>query len=542
MSRFPLSGGSCPAMRFVGLVLAAMVFAGPLPALAQAAPQVQPAPAPKPQLGMNLAGPADWNTELPFVDVFRMSRPWISQQKGKPWGKGPDLELDEHGWVKRLEPDCWAETLMCTIDGGHYPGGKYTVLYQGQGRLEFNNAKVVSDRPGRIVIEPNPSNGAIFLRLVQTAPNDYVRNIRVVMPGFEDRYEKQPFHPAFLERWRGVACFRFMDWMETNGSGVRTWSDRPTPADATFSANGVPLEWMIDLCNRQQAHAWFCMPHQADDDFVQRFAQMVKDRLDPKLRVYVEYSNEVWNSQFPQARYSWEKAKELGLGPPERPWEGGGMYYAKRSVEIFKIWEQVFGGAERLVRVLAWQAGNTWWMDRIVLSYQDAYQHADALAIAPYITLNVPLEGKDVTAGEVAGWSLEQLLDRVENQCLPIAVKKIRDSKTMADKYGLLLVAYEGGQHLVGVAGGENNQRMTDLFHAANAHRRMGDVYREYFQAWTEIGGDLFCHFSSVARWSKWGSWGIVQYYDDDLAGSPKFMATMRWGRQCGQPVYLPGE
>ena len=72
---------------------------------------------------------------------------------------------------------------------------------------------------------------------------------------------------------------------------------------------------------------------------------MVKEQLDPERKVYVEYSNEVWNSLFPQTRYSWEKAKELGLGPKERPWEGGGMYYAQRSVEIFKIWEEVFGGA-----------------------------------------------------------------------------------------------------------------------------------------------------------------------------------------------------
>ena len=34
----------------------------------------------QPRLGINLNGPADWNTELPFVDVFRLSRPWISQR------------------------------------------------------------------------------------------------------------------------------------------------------------------------------------------------------------------------------------------------------------------------------------------------------------------------------------------------------------------------------------------------------------------------------------------------------------------------------
>ena len=100
-----------------------------------------------------------------------------------------------------------------------------------------------------------------------------------------------------------------------------------------------------------------------------------------------------------------------------------------------------------------------------------------------------------------------------------------------------MLLAYEGGQHMVGVAGGENNEAMTELFQAANAHPRMGEIYEQYFAAWTAAGGDLFCYFSSVGRWSKWGSWGIMQHYDDDAAKSPKFMATMRWARKCGQAV-----
>ena len=64
---------------------------------------------------MNLSGPADWNTELPFVDVFRLSRTWISQKEGQPWGKGPELKVDEHGWIKQLEEGCFAETPLCTI-------------------------------------------------------------------------------------------------------------------------------------------------------------------------------------------------------------------------------------------------------------------------------------------------------------------------------------------------------------------------------------------------------------------------------------------
>ena len=501
----------------------------------------QPMPQPKARLGMNLSGPADWNTELPFVDVFRLSRRWVSQKEGAGWGKGPELNLDEHGWVTRLQPGCWAETPLCTIDGGHYPAGHYTVLYEGQGEIEFwGAASVVSGEPGRMTIEVDPDRGGFFLRLKRTDPDDYVRNIRVIMPGFEDAYRDNPFHPKFLKRWEGIACFRFMDWMHTNGSAIEHWSDRPTPEIATFSDRGVALELMIDLCNRQQADAWFCMPHLADDDFVWRFARMVRDQLDPGRKVYIEYSNEVWNGQFPQTRYSWEKAKELGLGPAERPWEGGGMFYAKRSVEIFKIWADVFRGTQRLVRVIAWQAGNTYWMNNIVLPHSSAFEYADAIAIAPYVSMNVPAEGKEPTAEEVAGWSLDRVFDHMENVSLPRAIRAMEATEEVAERHNLALVAYEGGQHMVGVGGGQDNETLTRLLHEANRDARMGGIYRRYYDAWQAAGGDLFCHFSSIGRWSKWGSWGLMEYYDDNPRDYPKFQATMQWAEKQGQAVNAP--
>ena len=85
-----------------------------------------------------------------------------------------------------------------------------------------------------------------------------------------------------------------------------------------------------------------------------------------------------------------------------------------------------------------------------------------------------------------------------------------------------------------------SNEAMTRLFHAANRDPRMGAIYQKYYDAWTAEGGDLFCYFASTGAWSKWGSWGILQWFDDDPAKSPKFMATMRWARQCGQRVNIP--
>jgi hypothetical protein len=499
------------------------------PVRAQAAP-------PRPRLGMNLNGPADWNSELPFVDVFRLSRAWISQRKGAGWGQGPALALDERGWVARLEPDCWAETPLCTIEGGHYPAGDYTVLYDGEGVIEFwNAAAVTSSAPGRMVIRVDPSKGAIFLRLMRTNPDNYIRNIRVIMPGFEQTYASDPWHPAFLNRWQGVACLRFMDWMMTNGSQVRTWGDRPKLDDATCTTRGVPLELMIDLANRLQADPWFCMPHLADDGYVRSFAQTVKERLQPDLHVYVEYSNEVWNGMFPQSRYAGEEGRRLGFA--EKPWEAAWRYAAYRSVQVFPIWSEVFGGTARLVRVLPTQAANAYVSEQIV-SFQDAYRQADALAIAPYIACNVSPNGKPSVA-EAEGWTVDQALDYMEQVALPQSVSWIKAQKQVADKYGLELIAYEGGQHMVGVAGGENSERLTALLQAANRSPRMGEIYGRHYEAWTQAGGDLFCYFSSVGTWTKWGSWGILQHYDDDPAASPKFIATMQWARRCGQQVSL---
>ncbi len=493
---------------------------------------------PRPRLGINLAGPADWNTELPFVDVFRMSRPWISQQEGKRWGQGPPLHLDDYGWVKSLEPNGWAETLMCTIENGRYPSGRYVVLYRGEGTLAFaGSARIVDERPGRIVIDVDSSRGPIFLQLRKTNPADYIRDIRVIMPGFESTYEQNPFHPVFLKRWQGISCFRFMDWMETNGSQIRTWAERPTLQHATFALRGVALEWMIELCNRQKADAWFCMPHQADDDFVRQFARMVCEKLDPELKVYIEYSNEVWNAIFAQHRFAAEEGQQRGFG--ERPWEAAWRYTAYRSMQIFRIWEEEFGGRDRLVRVLPSQAANPYVSEQI-LKFRDAYHHADALAIAPYISMNIPPDGDKLRAEDVAGWTLDQLLDYVESRSLPEAIRWMKQQKEVADRYGLKLIAYEAGQHLVGVGGAENNEKLTQLLLAANRHPRMGEIYRKYYDAWEAIGGDLLCHFSSVSRWSKWGSWGLLEYFDEDESASPKFLATLRWAHRLGQRVVLP--
>lgn len=511
------------------LLAASAVLPFSLPACAQ-----QPA-ASGSRFGINLSGPpADWNAEQAFVNVFRMSRPWISQANGAQWGKGPPLDLDEHGWVRRLERGSSAETLICNINGGHYPGGRYTVLFDGDGDIAFTGrARRVSRDPGRIVIDVD-SNGGFGLRIDSTDPDDYIRNIRVMMPGFEDATDADPFRPDFLERWRGVAALRFMDWMDTNNSEIASWSERPTARHATFAERGVDVETMVRLANELDAEPWFCMPHLADDDYVRNFARVVAEQLNPHLRAWVEYSNEVWNAQFRQHRDAARRAEQLGISGES--WVAAWRYTGYRSKQIFDLWESEFGGTERLVRVLASQAPVPFISEQ-VLGFRDAYKSADVLAIAPYITCIAQPSGDGLTVATAEKWSVDQALDYVEQRSLPSAIEWMDSQKAVADRHGLKLAAYEAGQHLVGVLGAENNEAITNLFKAANAHPRMGDIYRRYYEAWERIGGDLLCAFNSVDSWSKFGSWGLMQYTDDDPAASPKYAASVAWARELGQSM-----
>jgi hypothetical protein len=479
-----------------------------------------PAPGGTP-LGINLAAVTDYSTELPFTDVFRMSRPWLSQAEGKPWGEGGRLALDPHGWVTNLAPGQFAETLVFTDDGRQAPAGTYTCLYDGRGELEFAQAaRAVERRPGRVTVAVAPGVGPVSVRVTRTDPADPLRNLRLLRP---DTDVAQPFDPAFLRRWSRFTVLRFMEWQRTNNSKLVRWEDRTKPDDATQAGpNGASVELMVDLANALPADPWFCMPHAAGDDFVRRFARLVKERLQPGRRVYVEFSNECWNGAFAQAQFCEDRGKALGLST--NGFEGQLRYYSQRSVEVFRLWEEEFGGRERLVRVLAAQAANPW-TGKTVLDWQGAAENADAVAVAPYFG---NATGDPKAAERTAALTVGQLLDACR-ESIRANRKNVDAYAAEARKRNLRLVAYEGGQHLVGRGGAENNALLTRLFTEANRDAQMADLYREDLEQWRDCGGGLFCAFSSMGRPSKWGSWGVLEEPDLDVKSAPKYRALLEF-------------
>ena len=477
-------------------------------------------------LGNNVTGIDDWTTQWPFVDAFKISRPWISQHKDAAWGQGGALHLTPSGGIASLAPEQYADTVIFDDGVGHYPSGQYVLLYNGQATINFlfGSASVVSQTPGRMVLNVVPQATGIFIRILATDPNNPIRNIRLIMPGFEKTYQTQPFHPLFLQRLSQFKTIRFMDWMKTNNSKINKWSDRPTPNSVTFASDkGVALETMISLANTLHANPWFNLPHLATDDYVRQFATMVRDRLDPSLKVHIEYSNEVWNSGFAQANYAQQQGVALGLA--QDAYTAGLRYYSQRAVEVFKIWSQVFGGNDRLVRVLASQAVNPW-TGQQVMTWKSAYSYADAYAIAPYLdgdNLNDPAQ-----VDTILQMTADQIIDKLSSQINNSMQQYVTNNYIQANQYGLKLFAYEGGMGLISAnMPADKEPQVTALFEAVNRNPRLRNLYVQYLSMWQASGGKLFNNFVDVARYSKYGSWGVLEYQDQDVHTAPKYLGLM---------------
>ena len=494
-------------------------------------------------VGSNIATIVDHSVDMPLVDLFKSSRPWISGS-GDAWDDRRSIDVDDDGWVRSLEPGQVARTVMLT-KGGH-PGGEFVVLYDGEGTLDYESELLENrSRPGRHVIRVK-KDGAVLFNISKTNRANPIRNIRVLPPGgscqeddarwcddshpcpsgkclpFEQTYEDRIFHPKFLESMRRYPVLRFMDWMRTNNSTIRTWSDRPKMSDATWSRRGVPIEVILSLCTRLEAEPWLNIPHLADDDYVARLATQVRDELPEEFRVWLEYSNEIWNSQFDQYR----EVGQCPAGKDEKDrHKAVFVCQAERTDSIFRSWRAVFGeSAPRVIRVVGSQAAVPW-VSKTLLGHRGLHERADALAIAPYFGLIANQKNQ----AEVAALSVNELLARAESETLPKAIQAMKAQGEVAEGFGLRLVAYEGGQHYSAVEGVENDETINVLYDAINRHPRMKIVYLRYLEAWQRSGGELFLHYTNVSAYSKWGRWGLKEYLDQPRSKAPKFDAVMQF-------------
>ncbi len=484
------------------------------------APPAHPSP-----VGTNLAELRDYSPERPFNDVFKQSRDWISSTASQ-WDDKRPIDVDARGWVKSLQPAQFARSLVFWGEGLTFPKGNYTVTWQGTGEIDFapQGGVVSSTAKGQTVLDVDDKKGGLAVLITKTDPKDPIRDLHVWLPGVDPAAASGygGFNPVFLERLKGYSTLRFMDWMDTNASHIKTAAERPVPDDARYTVKGVPMEVMIDLCNAAGADAWINVGHTWSDELVEAAAVVVRDRLKSGLRVYVEHSNEIWNGQFPQANYVRERGVAAELS--KDVFDAQLRYHVQRSVEVHAIFDRVFGAqSNRVVRVLGGWAANAWSTGTMLDHLKEHKWTVDAVAIAPYFGNSL---GEPEQRGAVQGMGLADLMKRLETS-VDESLGWVKEQKKLADKHQVQLIAYEGGQHLVGIGPVSDDAHVNSLFDAANSAPAIKGLYLRYLQGWKQNGGGLFVHFTSTMRPSKYGRWGSTESMEQPRAAAPKYDALM---------------
>ena len=495
--------------------------------------QAQNEPEVKAKYGINLYAPKDWNRQQIFLNVMRMARPWISQGD-QAWDDKRPIDVDENGYVRSLLPGQKAATIMLTNLTANFPGGEYIFLYDGEGTFEWkHNGRRISSEPGREVVQvTNKDRGFTLMQVTSVNPDNYPRNMRFVKAEYEDRLD-EVFAPWVLETWGDADTTRFMDLTLTNNATLSEWATRPKMEDRTFWKNGIAWEIAIEYARLSGQNIWINLPHLATDEFIRETAIMMRDQLPKETTVYYEFSNEVWNGMFRQTHYANEKGKEEGLGP--ETWRAGLQYYGKQCLNMFKILDEVYAGEpkERYNKVIGVQASNKG-AAKIAAEGFDAYKHADSLAGAPYLTFNVPLKKSQwnpnmPTAAVVEAWSMDQLFEYLRTESLPTCKRWMNELKDLADSLGLAMISYEAGQHLSALGEVNKNETVVNLLNDANRDPRMGELYEDYLNHWTEIGGGLICLFNAMQPYTNAGAWGLLEYVGQDLSTAHKLQAVKQW-------------
>ena len=386
--------------------------------------------------------------------------------------------------------------------------------------------------------------------------------VRVWLPELEG----QLFHPLLLQRIADAdwSFIRFMDWGATNASPQRDWSDRRLPSHIFMNGvindrapaagaqgdreTGVAYEHMIALCNATGRNLWINVPHLATDTYIENLAKLIRfgsdgvPPLDANLKVYVEFSNEIWSGgfSFPQGDWAEDEAAERGLTRPQ--------FTARRFCDTWRIFQQVFGGTSRLVRVAA------------IFTANDAYTRPFLQELGAYGTRLTPPVRPDVLA--VTTYFGNGIQDFVHQQGFPAPAEpyltlafdewkrrilggdraegsgpdatgtgggfaaSLRTLPNETLGYPLPIVAYEGGPSLYTDAidgPGPGDDGVTLFVEAMNRDPRIADVYRIHLDLAKSKGLWTHTPYTDTSPWGRFGQWGHLETLDQPPAAAPKY-------------------
>lgn len=469
-------------------------------------------------VGVNLLQNYDWNRQSIFADLMKQARGWGSV--GAAW----DLTapVDANGWPT-------ADAAAIFVTNGVSLGGTYRLSYTGRATV----SAVASPLTVRNAVYSTATNASTADVVVDAAATQIilafrgtsggVRNVRLMRPG----YTTETFTRGFLDLVRPYSLLRTMEVMCTSGAThvgygnvVSNWSDRTLPTYATQNRlfnglrAGIAWEYVIDLANLLDKDLWVNIPDLGTDDYARQLATLLRDRLEPERRIYVEYSNEVWNPTFESHAANLRLAEaEVAAGGSNLNADGdtdhehwGFRRTARRTREIEEIFRSVFGASAMLTRVRPILAGHFYLTDTFLLgidflerNYGPARNVLYAVTVSQYLELSRTTSARtDLTVdGIIAEWTAN----------LPAVQAWAVTYSGIARYYGLHLIAYEGS---VLTRGPESNAAKV----AANRDSRVRGLVSQLVRNFLAAGGETFCYFGGASPYDQYGAYGIT----DDVA------------------------
>jgi hypothetical protein len=499
-----------------------------------------------------------------FVDIIKQSYRWEKPDGHGGWTKLLREDVDEHGWPKTncrwvMDSRPCAEWTGEIDDPEAYRvdrSGIYKGSFIGEARLvradgPFSIQNQAYDAPANkttfdlVIPKPAANHGLVILefrdtRRSSTNPtNSGFNDFRLIRPGYSAD-TLQVFTTDYLACLKSAAfsTIRFMGVLGINGNvewgkdhtETQSWSNRKLPADAAVEPieplnkkDGWPWEYVIQLCNQSDMDMWINIPVSVDDDYIRSLAALIKAKLKPSLKIYIEHSNEVWNFGFIQ--YAWNKARakeEVQDGnvqfnydhvSNEEVW--GQRRHAQKVKDAVDIFAGVFGKEEVNRRIRGVLAGVTpdpqgffiggrlaGMLDYLKAIDGDPKNYIYAISMPAYY-------GGKGASGETGtgNYSVDQLISNMQTGI----------DNTKADRMAMIALAkefdlpggfcaYESGPDI----GGGSRVNIANRISAIRDPRQRDLYKRNFADCFWDLGGNLAMQFTLSGDYSRYGAWGLT--------------------------------
>ncbi len=528
-----------------------------------------------PRLGVNLEGVNDWARMPVFADLMKASRAWGLPQS--PWVHSVGVDAD--GW-----PTQDAGVVVRVLPGEpalpravrYMKAGAYALSFRGKANVNPVATSGVAVQDLRYDPGTNFSTAKVVvgatatqLMLAFTQTRGGVRDVRLYPPGHQPG---ETFTSAFLRAIEPFSVLRLMDPLSTNNNPVSSWDDRTRRESASQAGEkGMAWEHAVEIANQTGKDIWINVPGHASDAYVESLAHLLKSTLDPARVAYVEYSNELWNPMFAQARANERAAVEEALagdltltagetcsraafeartGRCDPTWAGH-FRTGKRTVRISEIFAGVFGHEamnKRFRIVLASQYANRAVAEQML---KNIARYRGKPSSFLYGTVGAPYfsteQGLMDAPGLLPTHVLDSLKRSLERDTLPFMAAGVgwhpfmkgaaytggdrtgATQKALADYYGLRSLAYEGGPDLL------QGMRNMAAKSAANADERLGTFVERLLMQWYGCGNELFMYYNLASANGQYGFWGLTD--DPENLDTPKFKAIRRVAQSRPAPT-----